>query len=106
MRNLSEDDIRNVYCTMNIKPREVKYTYLEINISPKRHPNIPIPINIMLRTLNPRNCSPKEQIPSPSLLSIIIALLPSSAMMQIMIFDDQIGLKKMHSGFSGFGVVA
>lgn len=58
-------------------------------------------VNVVRNGLNPITASPKDTIPETSLLAIVIALLPTLAVVQVVVLDDKLGIEITKSPAKG-----
>ena len=58
--------------------------------SKQRHGRLVHVINILIRGLNPITAGTEDTVPKTSLLAIVVRLLPALAVVQIVVFDDQL----------------
>ena len=58
-------------------------------------------IHILRRSFNPVTTGSKQAIPHSRLLAVVVALSPSFAVVQVVIFDDQLAVEVLQKESSG-----
>lgn len=70
----------------------MRSVYVRIQILSLKQRHMHLMVNINILRLQPRRRRPKQTVPKPRLLSIITTLPPSLAVVQIVIFNNQLAV--------------